>query len=178
MSEQISTTPTKTGRGKARYWLEELILIVLLILSLLGIGITEASPADGFWYWMVMILVFALCAIIIGFFQPKREVKDLLLLQFLHWGGSMLAVAALFSIVHSERMREDNGGLVILLILALATFLDGIRIGWRFSMVGLFLGATAVIVAHFEQFMLISLLLAIIIVAFTIYWEKRKFPKN
>ena len=79
-----------------------------------------------------------------------------------------------FLLLQAGRLNYENTGLVILLILALATFIDGIRLGWRFCMAGLFLGATAVIAAFIEEFMWIVLLLAIGVILFTLYWEKRR----
>ncbi len=159
---------------KRKFQLEEGILIFLLILSLVGIGITNFSPSDGYWYWIAMILVFAVSAIIIGWFQSKqkeRSFKKLLLEQFFHWGSCMLVVGAMFTLLHSQHLSSDNAGLIILLLLSLATFLDGQRVGWRFSVVGLFLGVSAIIASHFAQFMWIEILLAIFLVAVTILWE-------
>lgn len=159
---------------KRKFQLEEGILIFLLILSLAGIGITHFSPSDGYWYWMAMILVFAVSALIIGFFQAKqkeRNFKKLLLEQFFHWGSCMLVVGAMFTLLNSGHLSPDAAGLVILLLLSLATVLDGQRVGWRFSVVGLFLGISAIIASHFEHFMWIEVLLAGTLVAVTILWE-------
>lgn len=172
-----SNLRANTTSNKRRFHIEEAILILLLIFSLVGVGLTDASPADGYWYWMIMIFVFGLAAIVTGLVQSKREqgfVKDLLFSQAIHWLGSMGVVAAAFSILHAGIISEKATGLVILLILALATFLDGIRLGWRFSMTGVFLGITAVIAAHVEEFMWIILVLAAFIVTVTILWDNRK----
>lgn len=159
---------------KRKFQLEEGILIFLLLLSLIGIGITSFSPAEGYWYWIAMIFVFAVSAVVIGWFQSKRKernFKKLLLEQFFHWGSCMLVVGAMFTLLHSQHLGTNNTGLIILLLLSLATFLDGQRVGWRFSVVGLFLGVSAIIASHFEQFMWIEILLAIFLVAITIMWE-------
>ena len=60
----------------------------------------------------------------------------------------------------------------MLLILSLATFLDGQRVGWRFSLIGFFLGISAIISAHMSNPMLIEIPLAIAIVASTFMWEE------
>jgi hypothetical protein len=165
---------------KRKFQLEEAILILLLILSLVGIGITDFSPSDGYWYWIAMIVVFCLAAIFIGWMQSKQHFKDfkkLFFEQLFHWCSSMLVVGAAFSLLHSGHLRPDSTGLVILLILSLATFLDGLRVGWRFSMNGLFLGVSAVIVGYVQRFMWIEILLAVGIVGFTFlvdYWRARR----
>jgi hypothetical protein len=165
---------------KRKFQLEEAILILLLILSLVGIGVTDFSPHDGYWYWITMIGVFCIAAILIGWMQSKRHFRDfkkLLLEQLFHWSCSMLIVGAAFSLMHAGHLHADATGLVILLILSLATILDGYRVGWRFSMNGLFLGVSAVVVGYVERFMWIEILLAVGIVAFTFlveYWRERR----
>ena len=163
-----------------RFQIEEAILIILLLLSLGGVTVTNFSAADGYGYWLVMIFVFALFAIILGFFKAKARhhlARDLLGVQAAHWIGTLFTVIASFSLIQAGLLNEQAAGLVILLLLALATFLDGIRLGWRFSIVGIFLGLTAVIIALIEAFMWIAFLLAIVIVAATIMFHKRNTRK-
>ena len=55
--------------------------------------------------------------------------------------------------------------------------LDGLRVGWRFSLVGLFLWVSAIIAAYTQHFLWIELLIAIIIVSGTMafeYWLEKK----
>ena len=160
--------------SKTKFHIEDAIVILLLILSFIGIAITNFSPADGYAYWITMIFVFAMSAILIGWMQSKRQEHNfnkLLVEQALHWGSSMLVVAATFSLLQTGHLDSVNTGLVILLILSLATFLDGLRVGWRFSLVGLFLGLSAVIHSHLKYSLWLEGLLGILIVFCTIYWE-------
>ncbi len=158
-----------------KFPVEESILILLLILSLVGMGITDFSPDDGYWYWIIMIFVFWVSAMIIAKCQLRnknKRLKRLFFEQALHWIGSLLIVIGAFVLLYTGHLNEENTGLVILLILSLATFLDGLRVGWRFSIAGLFLGFSAIIAAFFDHFIFYSLLLAITIVILTVMWEK------
>jgi hypothetical protein len=160
--------------AKSRFQIEEAILILLLILSLVGIGITDYSPSDGYGYWLIMVVVFAVFGILIGWLQSKHRAEDFKLIlreQSLHWSTSLLVVGGIFLIHQSGRIAEDDAGLIILLILSLATMLDGLRVGWRFSLVGLFLCISAIIAAYTQHFLWIELLIAIIIVGGTIFFE-------
>jgi hypothetical protein len=160
--------------AKSRFQIEEAILILLLILSLVGIGITDYSPADGYGYWLIMVFVFAVFAILIGWLQSKHRADDFKLIlreQSIHWASSFLVVGGVFLIHQPGRIGEDDAGLVILLILSLSTILDGLRVGWRFSLVGLFLWTSAIIAAYTQHFLWIELLIAIFIVLGTILWE-------
>ena len=170
---------------KRKFQIEEGILILLLVLSLVGVGITDFAPNDGYWYWMAMIFIFALAAIFIGWLRTKHDIdhfKKLLSEQAIHWGCAILVVLAAFSLLNAGHLNSQNTSLVILLILAQATVVDGLRVGWRFSVNGVFLGLSAVIAGHVEHFMWFELLLAIVLVAFTLYWqallEKRELSKE
>lgn len=171
---------TEPVSEKRRFQLEEGILVLMLALSVIGIVVTDFSPDDGYWYWIAMIGVNCVAAVLIGWMQSKRHFRDfkkLLLEQLFHWGSSMLAVGAAFSLLHIGQLHAQSTSRVILLILALATFLDGLRVGWRFSMNGLFLGISAVVISYVQRYMWVEILLALAIVAFTFlveHWRERR----
>ncbi len=177
MAKKDPVVVSRERRVERSSRIEDAVLILLILLSLIGVGVTEFSPTDGYWYWMFMIMIFGVISTGLAFFESKKMdgavVKEVLAIQAIHWLGSMLTVVGVFLLLQAGRLHHENSGLVILLILALATFIDGIHLGWRFSMAGLFLGSTAVIAAFFDDFMWIILLLGIAIILFTLYWEQR-----
>lgn len=155
---------------KRRFQIEETILILLLMLSLGGIGINDFSRADGYGYWILMVFVFAICAIIIAWLQSKHDMdnfKSILREQSLHWLSSLLIVGGASLILRPD----DRSSLVILLILSLATVLDGLRVGWRFSLVGIFLGISAIIPVYTVHFFWVELIIVVGIVVITILWD-------
>lgn len=163
--------------NRRRLQIEEGIFILLIMLSLLGIGITHFEPEDGYGYWLFMVLIFGMLAVLITWLKSKQTASDLSHIvkeQALHWFSTLLVVAGAFFLEQSGRIDEFSASLVILLILSLATMLDGIRIGWQLSLVGFFLGACAVILAFVENFMPATSILAIIIISGSIFWELRK----
>jgi len=121
-----------------------------------------------------MMLLFGLFAMIIGWIQSKHRADDFKIIlreQSMHWATSLLVVGGAFLIHQSGRIAEEDAGLIILLILSLSTILDGLRVGWRFSLVGLFLGVAAVVSVYTPHFLWIELGIAMLIVAVTIAWE-------
>jgi hypothetical protein len=177
----IETNTKKSGKTmsdhfiyeKQIFHLEEAALIFLLVLSLIGIGITDFSPSDGFGYWLVMVLVFAVTAFFIAWRQSKNRPDNfqrLLYDQALHWPTNLLVVGGFFLV--------EQSGRVLLLILSLATMLDGLRVGWRFNLVGLFLGIAAVVAAYYKShFLWLELLIAIVIVVISVLWEVWKLKQ-
>jgi len=166
--------------AKRRFYVEEAILILLLTLTLVGVWITDYSPVDGYGYWMIMVFVFALLAMTIAWQQSRHRMTDfkkILREQSLHWFTSLLVVEGVFSLQKTEHLTQANAGLVIMMILAQSTILDGLRVGWRFSLVGIFLGLSAIIAANTHHFFWIELIIAILIVAVTILievWQERR----
>ncbi len=173
--EQTISTDVKSARRTSAF--QEAGLILMILLSLVGVGVTDFSPDDGYWYWMIMIIVFGVIAVITGFVEAKKGdqhlVKKILVVQVIHWLGSMITVIGVFLLLYAGKLNPESSALVILLILALTTFLDGLRLGWRFSIAGVFLGVTAVIAAYIEQFLWVVLMLAVALIAVTLYWGRR-----
>lgn len=164
-------TPPASGHP---FGLEQGIFILLVILALLGIVVTDFSPHDGYGYWLFMVFIFGLLSIFVSWLQAKNTdndfgeiVKD----QGLHWLHTLIVVGAASLLNKSGQLSEISAILVILLILALATMLDGVRIGWQFSLLGFYLAACSLIVAFFEQFILINTALAVVIIVGTFIWE-------
>lgn len=177
-NESLTETAVPSG---PLVWLDEAVLIVLLLLSIGGAVISDFSPQDAYLYWLVMIPVFAIGSIIASWAKTAlyghirgRSFGELLLRQVLHWGGTFCTVIGVFFLLHLQFLDSRATALVILLILGLATFLDGIRIGWRFSLAGVFLGVTALLTAYLEQFLPLVALLAVLLIVITIYWGKRE----
>ncbi len=159
---------------KRKFQIEDGILILLLIFSLTGTAISDYSPDDGYGYWLAMVFVFAFFAIIIAWLQSKHiegEFKKIVKEQSLHWGTTSLVVLGAFLLRNAGQLSAGSASLVILLLLCLATMLDGLRIGWRFSLVGLFLGAVSIVRAYYEPFLLIDTAIAATIIMLTFIWE-------
>jgi len=166
-------------------WLDEAVLIFLLVLSIGGAVISDFSPQDAYLYWLAMIPLFGIGAMLSGWAQARREgavrgftFKQLLKIQSLHWGGVLCTVIGVFVLRFQQFIDENGTALVMQLILALATFLDGIRIGWRFSLLGVFLGVSAMIIAYVEQFLILVVLSAILLIVYSVYHGRRKSKQS
>jgi MFS family permease len=158
-----------------KFHAEELIFFAAIIFSLVGVAITDYAPTQSWVYWLFMIAALATSAIVIEkLLVPRKELpfSRLLGTQLIHWGATLIAVFISFTFVKTGRMTYEGIGLVVLLILSLATFLDGYHVGWRFYLTGTFLGITTVLAAYFEQFMWVMFIIAILSVVFAVYLEK------
>jgi hypothetical protein len=158
-------------------------LIIMILFTLTGVAVTDDSPQDAFIYWMVMFVVFGATSIVAGWHSArlqvllgrKNAVKTLLREQFFHWSGALIIASALFSFGMADHMTQEVTGLMVMLLLALTTFLDGIRLGWRFCLTGLYLAVAVVASNLLENSLpaLLALALAIIGIILYLQWRKR-----
>jgi cation transport ATPase len=162
-----------------RHLLEDFVLLVLIIFTMIGIYISNIAAADidGYLYWMVMIFVFAISAMLISIAQSKQRgsvIKQILVEQSLHWLGAILALFGVLLIVHAGSLTHYSAGLMFLLILSLATYLDGIRIGWRFGLIGNYLGLAAVVMAYADHSMWILYFTGVLIIAVVFFVDRKR----
>lgn len=152
------------------------LFISLIVLSFVGVATGNFNPVVGSWYWLAMVPVFAGVAMITGRSQvvaPEGAiVQSGTIVQLLHWGVALLTAGALSIFRTTGRLDDENFSLVMLLILALTTVLDGIRLGWLLTLVGAFLGLSAVIAAYMDEYLWIILALYTAIVLTAIYWKR------
>ena len=155
---------------------EKVVFIILILLTLGGVTLTNVAPEDAHFFWLVMNPVFAIGAIISGWHQAKEQNnrKHLILTQLLHWGSSLIAIIIIYGFLHSGQLQFESTGLMIVLVLALSAFLDGIHVGWHFSMLGILLAVIAVMVSYVEQYIWVIMVIALIFIVITFYVGKRK----
>lgn len=163
--------PSSLQRRHSR--LEKAIFVLLVLLSLFGIVVTDFSQADGYGYWALMVIVFGVLSMGVSWRQAKISDSDfgeIVKEQARHWAYTLIVGAAAFLIIKSGHLSDIGASLLILLILALATMLDGVRTGWQFTLVGSFLAACAIIIAYVEQFIWACLGLAVLVIIGTFLW--------
>jgi hypothetical protein len=155
------------------------LFTILLLMSIIGVSVTNISAAASYVYWISMMILFGAISILATYNQTeyadKVQQKKAIFIQLLHWLGGLVTVMIVYTFYHAGRIMPQENGLIILLVLALTTFLAGIRISWQFSFAGIFLAIIALCAAYVEEFIWQILILALAIIAFSYYWEfKRK----
>ncbi len=171
------TQEKNSKNNKLKLKQEFFILVFVLVLSLIGIGFTNSSPLKSNTYWMLMTLILAVSATATGWYKSKRlgqPARKLLITQTVHWIATIVAIFSVFLLLKSGRLNFDNTGLVMLIILGLSTFLDGFRLNWHYSFIGIMILATGVMAAYVEQYLWILLIISALISVIILYWEHHK----
>lgn len=185
MNDQDTNNSTESTNTGSHHLLEDVFLVILILLTMLGIYISDiatfdefgTADIDGYLYWMIMIFVFAISAMLISLVQSKHRMTDfkhILVEQSLHWFGAILALFGVLLLVHAGSLTHESAALVFLMVLSLATYLDGIRIGWRFGLIGNYLGLAAVIMAYSDNAMWILYLIAILIMIAVFFVDRKR----
>ena len=149
---QVEAT-TGTG-GRSHLWaiLRRLWPYLLMVVwAVLGLAYTDLYPTRSVPFWQVTTVVFAVIAIgrVIQDRSPGWHV--LALKQVAHWGAFLGAMFLLHSHFVTDLVTGDPLGLVTLILLALATFLDGVYVDWRFCVVGIVLAIGVILVAVIDD---------------------------
>ena len=154
------------------------IMILLVLLSILGVGITDFSPLSSHWYWLAMVVATGIACIVMEWSRARENglsVTAIVKKEALGWLGVLLAVRLVYFLFHAGRLNSENTGMVILLILALATFLAGLRLGWRLCMLGGLLSGTLMLATFLEEFLWIVLLVVLAAAAAAYFMARKKF---
>jgi hypothetical protein len=170
--------PKETGiRNTLKQYLgpDGIIMILLVLLAIVGIGITDFSPQLSHWYWLAMVVITGIACIVMEWSRARKKglsATTILKKEVFIWLGVLVAVNLVYFLFHSGRLDSENTGLVILLILALATFLAGLRLDWRLCLLGGVLSGALILATYLEEFLWI-VLMAVLAAAAGIYFMAR-----
>jgi len=159
--------PKETGiRNTLKRFLgpDGVIMILLVLLAIVGIGITDFSPQLSHWYWLAMVVVIGIACIVMEWSRARKKglsATTIVKKEVFIWLCVLVAVNLVYFLFHSGRLDSENTGLVILLILALATFLAGLRQDWRLCLLGVLLGGALILATYMEEFLWIVLMVVV-----------------
>jgi hypothetical protein len=124
----------------------------LLALSLLGAYITRNAQDYCHYYWLFMLLVLGFAATAPAYLDNRNDRKSLQP-RLLHWAGCVFATAVIYAYHNAGRLYHEETGLLILLVLAVGTYTDGLKNGWRFTAIGIFLALIAMSAAYMDAYL-------------------------
>jgi hypothetical protein len=142
-----------------------------LLLLLIGAYLDYIDQHASHHIWLVMMFLFSGIAIAPGYRQFRNKADSLkkFMYPLLHWTGGLCAVIIIYSYQSSGRLYHEEGDLVILVVLALTSYLEGIQTGWRSTFTGIFLGLTAICVAYFDSYIGQLIALATVAIVYSYY---------
>jgi hypothetical protein len=180
VTETHQTDKTKknnrlTGRLR-RLTVYEYILLALMALAVIGVGITYFLPDKSYRYWVAMVPVFGIACTSIEWSRLRRQNLDTwktVRNQLYHWLGVLVSVYLVHMLLNIQQLTKQNAGLIVLLVLALGTFLAGIQLGWRLFVLGAFLWVILVVAAYLQGSLWVMILIGMVMISLFIYLRSR-----
>jgi hypothetical protein len=87
-------------------------------------------------------------------------------------------VAVIYRLLEAGSINVDTTGLLVLLMLTFATFVDGMLVSWKLYVVSALLLLTLLMAAYVGQFLWIILLAAVVLIALVlifVVWKIRSY---
>jgi hypothetical protein len=150
------------------------ILIVggLGLLIMVGLFLANYSPSAADWYWSTMFPVFGLVCLGHQLAAGRADGKSawrVPLQQALHWLGPIVAVRIIFLQLARGQMAADSVALMILLVLAVTSYLAGIHFDRSFVWVSIVLALAALGGTEIETYLWLIVVLGVLLVALIVF---------
>ncbi|MGH7905404.1 MAG: hypothetical protein ACREP6_02140 [Candidatus Binataceae bacterium] len=157
-------SPTIKSRLEHGIMRRLLIIGALGVLVVLGLFLANVSQSKADWYWSAMFPVFFLVCLgheLIAGDVTSRPAWKIVLMQALHWLAPIVAVRIVFLQLARGQMDANEAAMMIVLLLAVTSFLAGLHFDHSFVWVGIILALAAVFSTEVQAyFWLIGLIAA------------------
>lgn len=160
--------------------LDALMFGVIMLLALVGVGITEGNPSNAHQYWRVLLVAMAVLTTVWGIWRNRKQGlinnSQFVFRQAMLWGATLAGMLVIYLLQAKGRMNYEITGLMVLLLLALATFIDGLLVSWKLYPIGGLLLLSLLLAAYVEIFLWDIVFAAFVLVAIVIaivIWKMR-----
>ena len=151
--------------------------ISIMILAFIGLIITSVWNQQGLYYWLCLTPLLALSCIWLSWYlrsKNHRFTTITLWHEILHWAGMIAAVWLIWQFVRMGVLGRFEAGLIIVVLLALTTFIAGIYIDWSYVIVGFALGLCAAAGAFAQEYLYYFMIPVLLLLAGILIWVAYK----
>ena len=158
MLETTATPNTPVPPPSARNWVKPLLMVtpyvVLYLIAIWLVAITDSEPerVGNLWQWFIPAI--GLVATYGGWQRMRASGEGptaYLIKQVLHWVATLAVVLLLFWPTLQIYLNAETHGFVVIYVLGLAAVLAGVHTDWKMGLFGLFLVASGVGIAFFDD---------------------------
>ena len=161
------------GRPSARSsWAGSLPHILILGMTIAGVAYTSLTRQPIAYYWEAVALIIGVVCVLHGWPSAQDWTARWILVrtQVLHWGAFLVAMGLVFAPSVQAVVNADSTSLVVLLLLALGTFVAGAHLpSWRVCLNGAIMALCVPAIAWLDQSALFVTLL-VLLAAATAAW--------
>ncbi len=151
-----------------RAWRRELPYLAILLLTLLGAGYASMMRTAMGGYWEFVALCNCAVCIYAGWSYAADGAARwrLMWTQLLHWGAFLVAMNLVFLPSVQAVTNVDSISLIVLVLLALGTFIAGVHtVSWRMGLNGIVMALCVPAIAWLDQsalFLVLGLLMVVL----------------
>ena len=175
-SPEAADPPAPSGRVSFLY--RQLPYLIVLVLAIVGVAYTNISrePLVGYWEFLTL----AMGAVFVVTEWPKTDDRQAraqwILRQVLHWGAILVAMNIMLLSGVQQLLPSPATGLVLLMLLALGTFLAGLNLSsLQICFLGVAMALAVPAIAWFKQSALFLLLGALLLIGLGLtFWPRRR----
>lgn len=160
---------------------DSIIFIVLLSVAVIGVGLTDVQGIRSESYWSWVFIGMAISTTLWSSWRYRKlgiyEDGKILYRQLVLWSSGLVALGTLYVLLTTGRLNYETTGLLILLLLSLITFIDGMLVSWKLYLVGILFFIILLLSTYVESYLWIIILIAfgliLVVGGFVIYKIKR-----
>lgn len=162
-----------------RLKIDSIIFIILVAAALIGVVMTNSAKTQAYLYWWVLMAIEAVVITVWAIWLSHQQVLNkpirlVLYEQLVLWLAALAAVFLIYRLMGLGLVDINAAGLLMLLILAFATFIDGALVSWKLFLVSLIFIITLLFASYVEKFIWALILISLTIAALAIavsYWH-------
>ena len=162
----------------ASFLYRQLSYIVVLALAISGVAYTNISHQPLVGYWEFLALAMGVVCVVTEW--PKLDDRQarlqLISKQALHWGSILVAMNIMLLSGVQQLLPSPATSLVLLMLLALGTFLAGLNLSsLQICFLGIAMALAVPAIAWFKQSALFLLLGAVLLIGLVLtFWPRRR----
>jgi hypothetical protein len=166
--------PPSTHSGTAHFLWQQLPYVVALVLAIAGVAYTNVSHRPLVGYWEFLALAIGVVCVVTKW--PELDTREaqfrLIWTQALHWIAVLVTMNIMLMAGIQQLLPTPATSLVLLMLLALGTFLAGISLlSLQISFLGLAMGVTVPAISWLQQSVIFILLGAVLLIGLGItFW--------
>lgn len=144
-----------------------------MVLAFIGLIVTSVWSQQGLYYWLCLTPILALSCIWLSWYLRRKNhhfSTITLWHEILHWAGMIAAVWLVWHFVKMGVLGRFEAGLVIVVILALTTFIAGVYIDTSYIIVGVALGLFSAAGAFAQEYLYYFMIPALVLLAGALLW--------
>ena len=164
--------------GHASFLYRQLPYIVVLALAISGVAYTNISHQPLVGYWEFLTLAVGVVCVVTEW--PKVDDRkarfQLILKQALHWGAILVTMNIMLLSGVQQLLPSPATSLVLLMLLALGTFLASLNLSsLQICFLGIAMALAVPAIAWFKQSALFLLLGAVLLIGLALtFWPRRR----